>query len=132
MEQGGEKMSKGKTISDEELIAALLQHGTIREASEVVGLTPRAIYDRMDKPDFRAMYMEAKNDILRNAVFSVNEKLGGAINVVDGIMNNQEVNPAIRLQAAQVLINNAAKFTDRLSTVEKESREIRSPFYYEI
>ncbi len=123
-------MSKTKAVSDEEVIAALLQHGTIREAAEKVGLTPRAIYNRMDNKDFRSMYLEAKTDIVREAVYSINTKLGVAVDAVFAIMNDQDVNPAVRLQAAQVLISNAAKFSARLTEDETASREMRSPYYF--
>lgn len=45
-------MSKTKTISDEAIIAALLDHGTIRAAAEAVGLSERTIYDRMSDGEF--------------------------------------------------------------------------------
>ena len=41
------KKSNTKAVSNEEIIAALLQHGTVREAAEAAGTTPRTIYDRM-------------------------------------------------------------------------------------
>ena len=75
-----------KAISNEEIIAALLQSGTIKEAARAAGTTPRTIYDRMKDREFRAEYMEAKNDIIRKAVFSINEKLGAAVDTVAEIM----------------------------------------------
>ena len=118
-----------KAISNEEIIAALLQHGTIREAAEAAGTTPRTIYDRMKDREFRADYMEAKNDIIRKAVYSINAKLSEAIDAVADIMNDADTNPAVRLQAAQTIINNAAKFAERLTKDERQSRlEAVSPF----
>ena len=116
-----------KAISNEEIIAALLQHGTVRAAAEAAGTTPRTIYDRMKDREFRADYMEAKNDIIRKAVYSINGKLSEAIDAVADIMNDSNTNPAVRLQAAQVIINNAGKFADRLSSDERESRETADP-----
>ena len=91
-----------KAVSNEEIIAALLQYGTIREAAEAAGTTPRTIYDRMKNDrEFRGEYAEAKNSIIRRAVFSINEKLGQAIDAVSDIMNDPQTNAAVRLQAAQ-------------------------------
>ena len=74
------KKSNTKAVSNEEIIAALLQHGTVREAAEAAGTTPRTIYDRMSNDrEFRGQYAEAKNSLVRKAVFSINEKLGDAI-----------------------------------------------------
>ena len=126
------KGSNTKAISNEEIIAALLQHGTIKEAAAAAGTTPRTIYDRMNDRDFRAEYMEAKNDIIRKAVFSINEKLSAAIDAVADIMTDKDNNPAIRLQAAQTILNNAGKFAERLTHDEYQSRnEGKSPFDFD-
>ncbi len=125
-------MAKNKAISDEEIIAAILQHGTLKEAAQAVGITPRAIYDRMEDRDFRSLYMNAKDDIIRGAVFSINQKLGQAVETVAEIMQDKEANPAIRLQAAQTIINNAGKCAERLSRDEYNSRaEGKSPFAFD-
>ncbi len=122
-------MANKKAVSDEEIVAAILQHGTIREAAEAAGIAPRTIYDRMENRDFRALYMAAKNDIIRKAVFSINEKLSQAIDAVAEIMTDKDNNPAVRLQAAQTIINNAGKFAERLAKDEYNSRaEGKDPF----
>lgn len=121
-----------KAISNEEIIAALLQHGTVKDAAAAAGTTPRTIYDRMNDREFRAEYMEAKNDIIRKAVFSINEKLSAAIDAVADIMNDKDNNPAVRLQAAQTILNNAGKFAQRLTHDEYQSRnETKSPFDFD-
>ena len=127
------KATNKKAVSDEEIIAAILQHGTIKEAAQAAGISTRSIYDRMEDKEFRALYMAAKNDIIRKAVFTINERLSDAIETVAGIMNNEEVNPATRLQAAQTIINNAGKFADRLAKDEYDSRaENKDPFSWEV
>ena len=108
-------MSKSQVASDEKIIAALLQYGTMKEAAEAAGTTSAFIYERMKKADFMALYRGAKNDIIRAAVFSLNKQLGAAVDTVAEIMQDKEVNPATRLQAAQTLLNNASKFASRLA-----------------
>ena len=121
-----------KAISNEEIIAALLQHGTIKDAAAAAGTTPRTIYDRMNDREFRAEYMEAKNDIIRKAVFTINEKLSAAIDAVAEIMTDKDNDPAVRLQAAQTILNNAGKFAERLTHDEYQSRnEGKSPFDFD-
>ena len=115
-------MAKTQTISNEKIIAALLQHGTMKEAAAAIGTTPRTIYDRMKNADFRSEYMTAKTDIIRNAVLNINKRLSEAIDTVAEIMKSDEVNPATRLQAAQTIINNAGKLASRLSSDEYQSR----------
>ena len=121
-----------KAISNEEIIAALLQHGTIKDAAAAAGTTPRTIYDRMNDREFRAEYMEAKNDIIRKAVFTINEKLSAAIDAVAEIMADKDNNPAVRLQAAPTILNNAGKFAERLTHDEYQSRnEGKSSFDFD-
>ena len=121
-----------KAISNEEIIAALLQHGTIKDAAAAAGTTPRTIYDRMNDREFRAEYMEAKNDIIRKAVFTINEKLSTAIDAVAEIMTDKDNNPAVRLQAAKTILNNAGKIAEGVSNDEYQRRnEGKSPFDFD-
>lgn len=107
--------SKSQVASDEKIIAALLQFGTIKEAADNAGTTTAFIYERMKVPEFIALYRGAKNDIVRAAVFNINKQLGAAVDTVAEIMQDKTVNPATRLQAAQTLLNNASKFASRLA-----------------
>ena len=119
-----------KAVSNEEIIAALLQSGSIADAAAAAGVSPRTIYERLHNDnDFRGEYAEAKNSIMRKAVFSINERLGEAIEAVTEIMQDKGVNAAVRLQAAQTIINNATKLTEALQKDEKHARsEGVSPF----
>lgn len=108
-----------KAISDEQIIAALLNHGTIKAAASAAGISERALYDRMNTGDFQVLYKAAKADLIRAAVFSINGKLQEAISTVAEIMADKENNPAIRLQAAQTILNTACKFTQRLQADEQ-------------
>lgn len=110
-------------VSDETIIAALIQSGTVKAAAEAAGVSTRTIYDRMQTREFVALYEAAKNDLIRQAVFSINGKLSAAIDEVSDIMTDKAVNPATRLQAAQTIINNAAKFAERLTGSEYQQRE---------
>ena len=123
-------MARTKAISNEEIIAALLQHGTVREAAKAAGTTARTIYDRMQSQDFTAEYSAAKNELLRKASLSVNDKLAAAIDEVAAIMADPKVNAAVRLQAAQTIINSAAKFSERLDRCEKTQRQQADPYNF--
>ncbi len=111
-------MAQAKKATDEQIIAALLANGTIKAAAEAVGLSERAIYDRMNGGEFQALYKAAKADLIRAAVFNLNNQVQAAINTVVDVMQDENNNPAIRLQAAQTILNNAGKFAQRLQTDE--------------
>ena len=116
-----------QAVSNEEIIAAILQHSTIKEAAAAVGISTRSIYDRMEERAFRSEYMAAKDDIIRGAVFNINRRLSEAVDTVAAIMTDTSANPATRLQAAQVLLSNAAKLSEKLYEGERISRELMKP-----
>ena len=114
-------MAKEKAISDEQIIAALLNHGTIKAAAGAVGMSERALYERMSKGEFQALYKAAKADLIRAAVLNINRQLQAAIDTVVEVMQDTENNPAVRLQAAQTILNNAGKFAQRLAANEAQT-----------
>lgn len=111
-----------KAVTDEQIIAALLQHGTVKAAAAAAGLSVRAVYDRMNDCHFRAAYTAAQTDIIRAAVYSINSKLSAAVDTIAQVMEDQNTPAATRLQAAGMILNNAAKFTERLAKSEAEQR----------
>ena len=106
------------TASDEQIIAALLSEGTLREAAQAVGRSERALYDRMNRGEFQALYRAAKADIMRRALNHINQQLQAAIDTIAEIMQDKETNAAVRLQAAQAILNHAGKFAQRLQADE--------------
>ena len=111
-------MAREKKATDEQIIAALLANGTLRAAAAAVGISERTLYDRMNKGDFQALYRAAKADLIRAAVFNINSQLQAAINTVVQVMQDENNNAAVRLQAAQTILNNAGKFAQRLQIDE--------------
>ena len=111
-------MAKGKAISDEQIIAALLNSGTIKAAAAAAGVSERTVYDRMANGEFQALYKAAKADLIRAAVLSLNGKVQAAIDTIADVMNNEQNNPATRLQAAQTILSSAGKFAQRLQADE--------------
>lgn len=107
-----------KTIPDEKIIAALLHSRTLQEAATAAGLSVRALYDRMNAGEFQALYRAAKTDLIRAAVFDLNNQLQAAVKTTVEIMQDTETNPATRLQAAQTILNHAGRLAQRLQTEE--------------
>lgn len=125
-------MANTKACSDEQIIAALLQHSTVKEAASAAGTTPRTIYDRMKNNEFQADYTRARAEIIRTALNAMNAKLTAAVDTIAEIMSNEEYAAADRLKAAQAIINNAEKFADRLTAEEKRAKDIENPLSWEL
>lgn len=119
-------------VSDEQIIAALISNNSIQAAAEACGISARAIYDRMGYRDFKAMYSAARADIVRGAVMSMNSRLTEATETIFSIMNDTGNPPATRLAAARVMLDNAAKFMDRLSLADAMAGNYHnSPFNFD-
>ena len=116
-----------KVVTDEQIISALLNNRTMKEAAQSIGLTERTVYTRMQEDDFKVLYKAVKADLIRGSVFSINQQLGAALDTVVEIMQDKNVSPAIRLQAADKIFLYADKFATRLSKDEHSvSQQISS------
>ena len=111
-------MAKKTAVSNEEIIAALMNSSTLAQAAQAAGISSRALYDRMIEQSFRAEYKAARAAVLRETVNSLNQRTGAAVNTIAGIMEDTEASPATRLQAAQIILNAAARFTERLDKAD--------------
>lgn len=116
-------------VSDEQIIAALISNSSIQAAAEACGISARAIYDRMGYRDFKAMYSAARADIIRGAVLSMNSRLTEATETIFNIMNDTGNPPATRLAAARVMLENAAKFMDRLALADAMAGNFNNSIY---
>jgi hypothetical protein len=116
-------MMRTKSIDDEMIIAAILQAGSVQKAAAALEISTRTIYDRLKDDDVQELYRQAKADVIRGAVMSINQRLGDAVETVTSIMQDEAVNPATRLQAAQTIINAGTKLAERLSKEERPRNE---------
>ena len=134
--QAIKKKQKGKIdmskVSDEALVAALISCGTMKAAAASVGLTERAVFDRMKDRDFKAIYQQAKTDVIREAVFKMNAQVGAALDCVLEIMENKNIKPEVRLQAADKVFVYAEKFSKRLSMDEHTAELASSDFHIDL
>lgn len=119
-------------VSDEALVAALISCGTMKAAAASVGLTERAVFDRMKERPFIALYQQTKTDIIREAVFKMNAQVGAALDCVLEIMENKDNRPEVRLQAADKIFVYADKFSKRLSTDEHTAELASSDFHIDL
>lgn len=113
---------KEAAVSNEQIIAALMNSGSVAAAATACGLAPRTLYDRMKKPDFQEAYQTAKSDVMREAVNHLNQQLAAAVDTIAEIMQDEEAGAGTRLQAAKMILDNAGRFADRLEAGERTAR----------
>lgn len=112
-----------QTVSDEQIITALMTAGTAQKAAEMCGISPRTLYSRMNARSFQELHRAVKADILRKAVYELNSRMTEAVNTISEIMLDKEASSSDRLKAAGMILDNAGKFADRLNKCEAENLE---------
>lgn len=104
---------RAAAIGDEELIAALLATGTIEGAAKELSLSVKTVRMCLDNRVFREAFNKSKADLMRIAAYSLIGKLSAAIDTVSEIMTDKEIDAAVRLQAAQTIINGASRLVEQ-------------------
>jgi len=112
-------------IADETIVSALLENGSVRAAAAQVGITERAVYNRMQKPTFKRCYKAARTKSLEAATSALQARLSRAVDVLADCMQNEENAPQVRVNAANAIIDRAVKMSElcdimpRLEALEK-------------
>lgn len=104
----------GTRISDEQLITALATSTSITDVAKNLGVTRQAIYNRLQKPEFRKRLQSE-----RDSKFQVagNQLAGGmteAIQVILSIMKDAETAPGTRIKAGQILLDICLRTSEQL------------------
>lgn len=111
-----------KRLTDEEIIAALIDSGSIKGAAASLECTARTLYERMKKDEFRALYTQAKAEIIRTATAKLQGNLGGAIDTLAEIMNDKEAAKQTRANCAVSILQYGARFTETNDLLERLER----------
>lgn len=108
-----------KRNADETIISALIESGSIKAAAGLLGCTVKTLYERMKKPEFKALYAQAKADILKTATAKLQGNLSGAIDTITVIMNDKEAAKQTRVNCAVSILQYAARFTETTDIIER-------------
>lgn len=109
----------GKKLSNEAIIIALLEHGTVKSAAAALNISTKTIYNRMKTIEFEREYSAFKDELLNNCFYKLINAVDTAIDVIIEIMEQPDAKPNTRINAAQIVLNSVVKFSQR--TVEHEN-----------
>ncbi len=110
-------------VSDEKIISTLLSSGTVKESAKKLGISESTIYNRMKEKRFTNKIDWVKWEILEQLKDNLIAESSNAIAVISGIMNDSEVNSAVRLQSAQAIINTSLKFLEVANRANESLKE---------
>ena len=114
---------------DERIISALLSNGSNKAAAIACGLSEKQLYRRMDSPTFKVKLAEARARLVDIAVTALEGRMAQAVDTMTEIMGDKEAPPQTRLNAADAVLRNSLKLTERrdilerLDTIEKQMRD---------
>lgn len=119
-----------KRLSDEEIISALLEQGSIKGAAALLGCTVRTLYQRMKKTKFKELYQSARDEIIRSTTAKLQGYMTGAVDTLADIMKDEEVAKQTRVNSAVSILQYGARFTEvtdvinRLNAIEEIQRDM--------
>ena len=123
-------MAKEKIVTDERLLALLIEHGSVTRVAKIAGLSRNAIYMRLrQNEDFRAKYEEAKNAVLQDACGAISTKLETAAAVLYDVATNDRAAVTVRVSAADSLLRHGLRYIEqgeilkRLDALEQAMNE---------
>ena len=109
----------GKRITDEKMILALTTCKDIATASDELGVTRQAIYNRLQQPAFRQKLQNERQGKFQIANSKLTDKMSQAIETLSSVMNDREVSAGTRIKAARTLLDICLRTSEQMDIVER-------------
>lgn len=108
-----------RRLTNEAIIAALIEHGSIKGAAASLQCTPRTLYDRMKKPEFKELYTQAKADILKTVTAQLQGEFSNSVKTLAKIRDDEEAPKQTRANCATSILQYGARFTEATDILER-------------
>lgn len=109
----------GKRISDERMILALVTCKDITTASNELGITRQAIYNRLQQPAFRRKLQNERQGKFQIANSKLTDKMSEAVETLSSVMNDTEVSAGTRIKSAQILLDICLRTSEQMDILER-------------
>lgn len=114
------------TLSNEEIIDALLSNPTNAGAAEALHISESYLYQRMRTQDFKEALSEAKKTVFQTCLENAERCVTAAVTTMTDIMCDTDNAPQVRLNAARSVVETVARLQ---SSAAKERKE-NNPFMW--
>lgn len=112
-------VGRKKRHTDETIIAALIEAGSIKEAAGKLECTPRTIYDRMKKPAFREAYNQAKGEIMKIATAKLQGEIAASIDTLAKLRDAEDTPKQTRANCAVSILQYSTRFVETTDIMER-------------
>ena len=102
-------------------ISALLASKTVSGAAKAAGVGERTIYTWLRDPGFRAALSVAEGDLLDAAVRRLLGLQAAALDTLEQVLGDTEASQAVRLRAAQTVLELTLKMREQRDTEQRLS-----------
>lgn len=101
------------------MILALVTCKDITDASNTLGITRQAIYNRLQQPAFRQRLQNERQGKFQIANSKLTDKMGEAVETLSSIMNDTGVSAGVRIKSAQILLDICLRTTEQMDILER-------------
>lgn len=103
-------------------LAALMESSTLTEAAEKAGISRRSLYSYIrEDNDFARAYRSLQEVTATAAAETAEARAAEASSVVKSIMDDEAQPAAIRLKAAQIILETSAKRREKLEAITQKA-----------
>lgn len=106
-------------LADEQIIAALIECGSITDTAARLGCNRKTLYARMAKQSFKELYSQFKSDMIRSAAARLQSATNIAIDTLYDVMTDESTAKQTRVYCAVSILQYAMKFTETADIIER-------------
>jgi len=116
----GNTMKSGTRVGKaDQIMVALLEHGSIEKASAALGVSDVTVWRWLQKPEFQEAYRRARREAFSRSVARLQHASSAAVSTLLRVMVDKEAPAGSRVRAADCVLDHAK------SAIEIEDIEVR-------
>ena len=124
MSENGRQNSDNLTPKQMRAMLAMLEHPTLRDAAAAVRVGESTLYRWAQIPAFKAAYMDARREAVRQSIAHLQNATGEAVTCLRNVMNRATASDSAKVSAARAVLELALKsveiedLTERVKQLE--------------
>ena len=121
-----------KEQSRDKALTALLDSTTLTEAAEKAGISRKTLYNYLRTDlDFARAYRDAREQLTIEHLEAIEAERQRAKQVIAEIMDDTTQPSAVRLKAAQIILNAAGTAADKVEAIAEHNVNVNSGFSFD-
>lgn len=116
-------------LTNEAIVAAIIDAGSVTNAAKKLGVSRRTISGRIRSPDCQKLLSDSLRDSVTETASILGTRMTAASAIAFNVMADEKVSPQVRLNAANSILSHGVRFIEmaeferRLSALEAAQEE---------